>query len=121
MRDVELDWQNLERIAVFRALNLGDLLCFIPALRGLRKAAPDAQICLIGLENVRPLLERFKHYVDELIIFPGLDSFPEQQAAEEELPQFYRRMQARRFDLALQMHGDGTHSNGVVKQLGARH
>jgi len=121
MHDTAWAWKDIEHIAVFRALNLGDLLCSVPALRGLRKAAPHAHICLIGLENARPLVERFKHYIDELIVFPGLGFFPEQQADEEKLPGFYRRMQARHFDLALQMHGDGTHSNGVVRQLGARH
>lgn len=113
-------WPRLERIAVFRALNLGDLLCFMPALRALRQAFPHASIALIGLESARSLIERFPHYVDELIVFPGLDSFPEQKAKEDELPAFYRRMQARGFDLALQMHGDGTRSNAVVERLGAR-
>lgn len=114
-------WKDIERIAVFRALNLGDMLCSMPALRSLRKAFPNARISLIGLENIRPLIERFGPYVDELLIFPGLRSFPEQRAREEQLPEFYQRMRSRHFDLALQMHGDGTRSNAVLRRLGARH
>lgn len=112
--------EGVERIAVFRALNLGDLLCSMPALRVLRQAFPRARIALIGLESAHSLVERFHHYLDELIVFPGLECFPEQRAREEELPEFYGRMRARRFDLALQMHGDGTRSNEVVRRLGAR-
>lgn len=105
------------RIAVFRALNLGDLLCFIPAMRALRSAFPDARISLIGLESARPIVARFPHYFDELVIFPGDPLFPEQGVRKAELPGFYRQMQQRRFDLALQMHGSGGRSNAIVSRL----
>jgi ADP-heptose:LPS heptosyltransferase len=36
------------------------------------------------------------------------------------LPEFYRAMRARHFDLALQMHGSGKQSNAIVRRLGAR-
>jgi len=108
------------RIAVFRALNLGDLLCFVPALRALRHAFPQAWIALVGLESARPVAEAFPHYVDELLLFPGIAAFPEQRPDRRALPAFYESVAARRFDVALQMHGDGTHSNEVVRRFGAR-
>ena len=107
-------------IAVFRALQLGDMLCAVPALRALRKAFPDAHIALIGLANAREFVGRFACYVDELIEFPGIEAFPEQPAREEGLPDFYARVREARFDVALQMHGSGAQSNPIVGQLGAR-
>lgn len=108
---------GIRHVAVFRALNLGDLLCSVPALRALRHALPHAYITLIGLPSVVPLLERFPDYIDELVEFPGNPSFPEQTVKFERLPGFYRGMRARRFDLALQMHGSGRCSNELVQAL----
>ncbi len=106
-------------IAVFRALQLGDLLCVVPALRALRRAFPRAHIALVGLAGAREFRERFNAYVDELISFPGIPEFPEQLARPRELPAFYQRMHRRRFDVALQVHGSGGQSNAVVAGLGA--
>jgi ADP-heptose:LPS heptosyltransferase len=108
------------RIAVFRALQLGDMLCAVPALRALRRHCPQAHIALIGLESVRPFVERFSAYIDELLLFPGIPAFPEQAARPQALPAFYRETQGRGFDLALQMHGSGAQSLEIVRQLGAR-
>ena len=108
------------RIAVFRALQLGDMLCAVPALRALRHAYPRAHIALVGLPNAREFVHRFHAYIDELIEFPGVDAFPEQPPRHDELPAFYARMQRMHADLGLQMHGSGAHSNAVVQRLGAR-
>jgi ADP-heptose:LPS heptosyltransferase len=108
------------RIAIFRALQLGDMLCATPALRALRRHCPDAHIALIGLESARPFVRRFCRDIDELIVFPGIPAFPEQAARPEALPGFYREVHARGFDLALQMHGSGVLSLPIVRALGAR-
>jgi len=108
------------RVAVFRALNLGDLLCTVPAFRALREALPDASISLIGLESARPVVARFGQYLDELILFPGDPAFPEQAVRSAELPDFYRDMAARDFDLALQWHGSGARSNAIVEAMAPR-
>ncbi|HET8598515.1 MAG TPA: glycosyltransferase family 9 protein [Castellaniella sp.] len=121
MMDPATFWKAApRRIAVFRALNLGDFLCAVPALRMLRRAAPAAKITLIGLASVRSCLPRFRRYIDDFVEFPGDPEFPEQAARLEELPAFYRAMRERRFDLALQMHGSGARSNAIVERLGAR-
>jgi ADP-heptose:LPS heptosyltransferase len=107
-------------IAVFRALQLGDLLCAIPALRGLRRAFPLSRITLIGLPWARAIAERFHTYFDAFMPFPGFPGFPEQRCNVSALPAFFERAQSRRFDLALQLHGSGGLSNPIVAMLGAR-
>ncbi|RZF26344.1 glycosyltransferase family 9 protein [Paraburkholderia sp. UYCP14C] len=108
------------RIVVFRALQLGDMLCAVPALRALRAAAPDAHIALIGLPWAHAFVERYASLIDELILFPGAVGFPEQAESNDGLPAFFARMRNRRFDLAIQLHGSGGVANDLLHRLGAR-
>ncbi len=110
-----------QQIAIMRALRgLGDLLCITPALRALRAAAPQAHIALVGLPSAGFFVERYAHYLDELIEFPGFPGFPERAPNLAQLPTFLADMQRRHFDLAIQMHGSGIYSNPFTMLLGAR-
>jgi ADP-heptose:LPS heptosyltransferase len=108
------------KIAVVRALQLGDLLCAVPALRALDAEFPAARIALVGLPWAREFVERFRRYLDEFIEFPGFPGMPERPCAPEALPPFFEAMKARRFDLALQMHGSGDYMNPLTLMMGAR-
>ena len=107
------------RIVVVRALYLGDMLCAIPALRALRAAFPRAEITLVGLPWARELASRLTRLVDEFEEFPGFPGIPEQTLDPSRILGFLTRMQSRQFDLAVQLHGSGSHINEFVMLLGA--
>lgn len=107
-------------IAVFRALQLGDMLCVIPACRALRHAFPQAHIALIGLPWANDLIYRFPAYFDEFIAFPGYPGLPEQPVNARATDAFCDAIRQRKFDLLLQMHGNGSIVNPFMETLGAR-
>ncbi|MFP4440043.1 MAG: glycosyltransferase family 9 protein [Chloroflexaceae bacterium] len=109
----------IRRIAVFRALFLGDLLCAVPALRALRRHFPLAEITLIGLPWAADLARRLS-YIDQVLPFPGYPGITEVDYQAAQTQAFLQAARANPYDLAIQMHGNGTNSNGFVADLGAR-
>jgi ADP-heptose:LPS heptosyltransferase len=107
------------RVALFRALQLGDLLCAVPAFRALRAAWPHATLTFVGLPWAREIVERLHRYLDDFLEFPGHPALPERAADLQAWPTFLERAHARRFDLAIQMHGAGTLTNPLAAMLGA--
>jgi ADP-heptose:LPS heptosyltransferase len=112
---------NIKKIAVFRALQLGDMLCIIPAIRALRNAYPDAEIALLGLPWAVGFVKRFPKYFNRFIHFPGYPGLPEQPFNDESLNEFLQRMQQEEFDLVLQMQGNGTIVNPLVFKFNAKY
>jgi ADP-heptose:LPS heptosyltransferase len=107
--------QTTKKIAVFRALQLGDMLCSVPALRALRNSYPEAEISLLGLPWAGSFTERFSHYLDRFIHFPGFPGLPEQPFNEASWKDFETLMQAEQFDLILQMQGNGSIVNDMLE------
>ena len=107
------------RVVVLRALQLGDMLCAVPALRALRAALPQAHITLASLPWARAFVQRFAHYVDDFLEFPGYPGLPEQPVVPERIVEFLAEAQRRRFDFAVQLHGSGSFINECIGLLGA--
>jgi len=112
---------TVKKIAVFRALQLGDMLCAIPAIRSLRTAHPLAHITLIGLPWANEFAQRFSVYFDDFISFPGYPGLPEQNFNQALFDVFIKRVQSHQFDLVLQMQGNGTIVNQLLESFGARY
>lgn len=105
----------ISHIAIFQALQLGDLLCATPALRALREHYTGAEITLIGSAWAREMAARLPS-IDHFIPFPGYPGIAESPANAVEVAPDWPA-----FDLAIQMHGAGNVSNGFVASLGATH
>ena len=106
------------RIAVLRALYLGDLLCAIPALDAIDRRFPDAEITLIGLPWTRAIVDRLPA-VDRFLEFPGYRGLPELPYDEQRTAAFIAEMRRNRYDIAIQLHGSGSYVNDLVADFGA--
>ena len=110
----------VRKIAIVRALHLGDLLLAVPAFRALRRRFPDAEITLIGLPWAADFVRRFSAYLDRWIEFPGFPGMLEVEVNWSRTKAFLKESRAYGYDLAIQMHGDGSVSNKFTVLLGAK-
>lgn len=112
---------DIKKVIVFRALQLGDMLCHIPAMRALRSAYPQASITLAGLPWAKSFTERFSDYFDDFVWFPGYPGLPEQHVDPVVFTTFLNKVQSKHFDLALQMQGNGTIVNPMIELFEAHY
>src|SRR5438132_13978245 len=113
---------GVRKICVLGANGIGDMVFALPALAALRKAYPRAEIVLIGQPWHAELLPG-RGIVDRVVVtppYPGVRTDSQGFASEEEVANFFRSMADEEFDLTIQMHGGGAHSNPFVSRLGAR-
>lgn len=111
--------ETTRKIAVFRALQLGDMLCAVPAFRALRNAYPNAEIVLWGLPWAKSFTERFGDYFNGFIHFPGYPALPEQPFDQLAWQKFVNQVRQEEFDLILQMQGNGSVVNEMLRDLDA--
>jgi ADP-heptose:LPS heptosyltransferase len=118
---MRLPEREIKKIGIFRALQLGDMLCAIPAIRALRQAYPYAQIILLGLPWAKSFTDRFDHYFDGFIPFPGYPGLPEQEFNAKVFHQFVGNIQEQKFELLLQMQGNGSLINPMMELFNAKY
>jgi ADP-heptose:LPS heptosyltransferase len=92
----------------------------VPTLRALRATLPEAHLTLISLRNAGSFVARFPHYLNDWLEFPGYPGIPEVPVSSPRIVSFLANAQLHNFDLALQMHGNGTYINCFTMLLGAR-
>lgn len=109
----------ISKIAIFRALFLGDLLMAEPALRALRRRFPNAEITLIGLPWAASFVPHIAPCVDRFVAFAGYPGLIELPVDPDRVSRWLDEQRAYGYDLALQMHGDGNISNGLIAELRA--
>jgi ADP-heptose:LPS heptosyltransferase len=114
---------GVRKIAVLRALVLGDLIFSLPAFEALSVAYPNAEIVVLG----RPWLEGFLPGR-----FPGVNRVstfdPSPRSFEDlgflihpdQVETFFARMKAEEFDIAISLQGGGLNANPFIRRLGAR-
>lgn len=108
------------KIAVLRALQLGDLLLAAPAFRAIRAEFPYAEITLIGLPWADSFVRRFARYVDRFVEFTGYPGIAEVPVNPERSRQFLVAQRAYAYDLVVQMHGSGLISDQLAVALGGK-
>ncbi|GHO70748.1 LPS biosynthesis-related glycosyltransferase [Ktedonobacter sp. SOSP1-52] len=111
-------WQP-ERIAIIRALYVGDLLVSVPACRALRRRFPRSEITLIGLPWARTFAQHFPRYIDRFVEYAGYPGLEDIKTTPEKMRRFIAEQRAYGYDLVLQMHGSGRTSNALARNLGA--
>ena len=108
---------------MFRPSRPSGLLRSVPALRALRKAFPNARITLVSTAEAKAFVQRFRDYLDDLLVYPGPPNRPDAIAAidHSEISAFYAEAKARGFDVAIQLQDGAQAWNDIVARLGASH
>lgn len=114
---------GVRKIAVLRANAIGDFIFVLPALEALRAAYPEAEIVLLARPWHAAFLRDRPGPVNRVVIVPrsrGVNGSEAETEDPAELERFFAAMRDEKFDLALQLHGGGRHSNPFIRRLGAR-
>lgn len=118
-RPAMIDHSHIRRIAVIRALHIGDLLLSVPALRSLRAGFPEAEITLIGLPWAATFARRFSRYVDRFVAFAGYPGIDEIGCNPDQVERFLAEQRHYGYDLVVQLHGSGRTSNALALDIGS--
>ena len=114
---------NVRKIAILRANALGDFIVTLPAIAAVRAAYPEAEITLLGRPWHAAFLVPGRTPIDRVEVVPVMPGIREEAGQDEDArgtADFFARMRAKHFDLALGFHGRGVAANPFLSRLGAR-
>lgn len=103
-RTDRVDWGSARRVLLVRLRSLGDIVCALPALRALRRAAPRARVGVVVEPRFRGAVEADPLF-DEVLAGEGVA--------------LLRRVRAWRPDVSVDLHG-GPRAAWLVRLSGAR-
>lgn len=106
-------------VLALRALGLGDALTGVAALRGLRRAYPDARLVLAGPAGPGHLLQQ-AGVVDAVLPTEGVRALPE-DAVLDAVATSPEVLGGRPVDVAVNLHGRGPQSVRALQALLAAH
>ena len=112
---------GVSRIAVLRGGGLGDLMFALPAVTALKKAYPGCTVTLLGTPLHESLLAEVLGAVDDVMVLPYAEGVRPGTEDASAVDRFFLDTRARKFDLAVQLHGGGRFSNPFLLRLQARH
>ncbi len=90
-------------------------MCAVPSFRAMKLAWPGAAITLVGLPWAKSFVARFARYLDAFQEFPGFDGVPERGFEPARMRAFLARRTS--FDIAIQLHGNGSVTNRFLPKL----
>jgi ADP-heptose:LPS heptosyltransferase len=113
---------NVNKIAVLRAGALGDFIVALPALKAIRLAYPKAEIILLGRPWQEKFLVKNRAYIDRVIVIPARKGIRDEDFEDDEatLHAFYKKMCEEKFDIAVNMQGNGISANTFINALNAK-
>lgn len=106
------------KIALFHAKALGDFIVTLPALAAIKETYPDAELVLLAKSWVRAFLATRPSMIDRVISIPALSTL-NKPVNSTEIERFCAAMKAEKFDIILQMQGDGKTINSFINKFGA--
>lgn len=112
---------GVSRVAVLRGGGLGDLMFALPAVTALKKAYPGCTVTLLGTPLHESLLAEVQSAVDDVMVLPFAEGVRPGTEDASAVDRFFLDARARKFDLAVQLHGGGRFSNPFLLRLQARH
>lgn len=114
---------DVKKIAILRALVLGDLIFILPAIESLRRAYPQAEFILLARPWAKDFVENRFPGICRVITFRSSPHDFEDLGYlihPEDAEWFFPQMQAEGIDIAISMQGGGVNGIPFLKRMNPR-